>query len=77
MNLIGKIIAVVTIIIAIYTFDWHTFNQIVIPILLMMSATLILLKDKRTPFARKLNDFLVKAGVVLAVILILKMIFIG
>jgi len=77
MKLIGKIIAVVTIIIAIYNFDWHTLNQILMPVLLIIVATMILIQENKSSFARKLHKFLVRASLAIAIFLILKTLFYG
>jgi hypothetical protein len=72
MKLIGKILAVILIIVAFYTFDWHTWNQILVPLLLLNCAAIILTEKNR-----KLNKFFSRTGLVLSIFLILKMLFYG
>jgi hypothetical protein len=77
MKLTGKIIAVVAIIIAIYNFDRHNWNHIIVPILVIMSALMYLIKDSKDEFARRLNRFLMNASIALAVFLFLKILIYG
>lgn len=77
MKIIGKIIAVIAIILAIYNFDRHTLNQILMPVLLIIVATMILIAENKSGFARKLHKFLVRASLAIAIFLILKALFYG
>lgn len=77
MRIIGIIIAVVTIIFAIYTFDWHTLNQIIVPLLLIMGALIILIGESKSRSARKAKEFLQNASIALAVFLLLKWLVYG
>jgi uncharacterized membrane protein len=70
MSMLRKIIAVVLIIAAFYTFDWHTWNQILAPLLLLIMAAGILTEKNK-----ELSKFFNRAGVVLAVVIIIKIIF--
>jgi hypothetical protein len=72
MKIIGRILAVVLIIVAIYTFDWHTWNQILVPLLLLNAAALILTQENR-----KLNTFFTRTSAILAIFLILKLLILG
>lgn len=72
MKIIMKIIAVVFIITAIYLFDWHTWNQILGP-LLMLSVAASILTEKN----RKLNKFFARTSLVISVLLILKILILG
>lgn len=72
MKIIGKILAVILIITAIYTFDRHTWNQILVPVLLLVCAAILLTDENR-----KLNEFLNRAAVILSIFLILKFLLIG
>ena len=71
MKLIGIIIAVITIFIAIYTFDLHNFNSCVVSVLLLMSSALILVQNG------KLNKFIRRAAILLTIFLLLKFLLIG
>ncbi|MET0754312.1 MAG: hypothetical protein ABWZ66_13100 [Pyrinomonadaceae bacterium] len=68
MKIVGKILAVVLIIVAIYTFDWHTWNQILVPLLLLNCAAILLTDENR-----KLNRFFTRISLVLSIFLILRM----
>lgn len=68
MKIVGKILAVVLIIVAIYTFDRHTWNQILVPLLLLNCAAILLTEGNR-----KLNRFFTRISLVLAIFLILRM----
>ena len=72
MKMIGKALAVILVIVAIYTFDRHTFNQTVVPLLLLSMAGQIFAENNE-----KLSKFFRRVSLILAVILILKMLFIG
>ena len=72
MKIIGKILAVILIIVAIYTFDRHTWNQILVPLLLLNAALVLLTQENR-----KLNKFFTRTSTILAILLILKMLFYG
>lgn len=72
MKIIRNILAVMLIITAIYTFDWHTWNQILVPVLLLICAA-ILFTDENP----ELNKFLNRAAAILSILLILKMLLIG
>ncbi|MGC2238476.1 MAG: hypothetical protein WA584_20140 [Pyrinomonadaceae bacterium] len=72
MKIVGKILAVVLIIVAIYTFDRHTWNQILVPLLLLNAAALLLTQGNR-----KLNRFFTRTSTILAIFLVLKMLFYG
>jgi hypothetical protein len=71
MKIIGKILAVILILAAIYSFDLHSFNSWIVSILLFMSAILELSKNK------KLNRFVRKTALLLAVFLLLKLLLTG
>lgn len=68
MNIIGKILAVILIFTAIYT--WFTTSQILVPVLLLNSAASILTEKNR-----ELNRFFTRTSWVLVFLLILKLIF--
>ena len=72
MKIIGKILAVILVIAAIYTFDRHNFNQIVMPLLLLSMAGQIFAENNE-----RLSKFFRRASLALAIILILKRLFIG
>jgi hypothetical protein len=68
MKLIGKILAVILIITAIYI--WYTTAQILVPVLLLNSAAIILTEENR-----ELKRFFTKISWVLVFLLLLKLIF--
>ena len=68
MNMIGKLLAVILIVTAIYT--WYNTEQILVPALLLNSAAIILTEKNR-----KLKGFFTKISWALAFLLILKLIF--
>ncbi|MDQ3180267.1 MAG: hypothetical protein M3Q33_07080 [Acidobacteriota bacterium] len=77
LNILGKLLAVIQILIAIWYFDWQSWNQIFISILLFLSGIISLLVDKQSVFLAKLKKCLqVIAGIVVVIILV-KLIFIG
>ncbi len=77
IKIIGKILAVILILVAIYTFEWNDLNKIIVSILLSLSAATILIEDARSEFWQDLRKFLRQANIALAVFLLLKIIFFG
>jgi hypothetical protein len=71
MKLVGIILAIISIFIAIYTFDSSSFNSCAISILLFLSAALILVQNG------KLNKFIRRTAVALLIFTILKFLLIG
>jgi len=77
LNILGKLLAAIQILIAIWYFDWQSWNQIFISILLFLSGIIGFLIDTQSKFLEKLKKCLqVIAGMVVVIILI-KLIFIG
>ena len=72
MKIIGKILAVILVIAAIYTFDRHNFNQVVMPLLLLSMAGQIFAENNE-----KLSKFFRRVSLALAIILILKRLLVG
>jgi hypothetical protein len=71
MKLFEIILAIISIIIAIYNFDLHNFNRAVVSILIFLSAVLVLSHNQ------KLKAKVRKLAVLLAVFLLLKLLITG
>ncbi|MDQ3132749.1 MAG: hypothetical protein M3Q99_18520 [Acidobacteriota bacterium] len=71
MKIISKILAILLILAAIYTFDLHNFNSWVVSILLFMSALLELSQNE------KFNESIRKFRLLLLIFLILKLLITG
>jgi hypothetical protein len=71
MKIVGKILAIILILAAIYSFDLHNFNSWIVSTLLFMSAILELSKNK------KLNRLIRKTALLLTIFLLLKLLLIG
>ena len=77
IKIIGKLLAVILLLMAIYTFDWNDLNKIIVSILLSLSAATILIEDVKSEFWQNLRKFLRQANLALAVFLLLKIVFFG
>lgn len=71
MKWFGKILGIITILIAIYNFDVYNFNRSIVAILLFLSGVLSLSLNE------KLNRIVRNTAVVLAVFLIMKILIVG
>ena len=71
MKLFNMIVAVISIMIALYNFDLYDFNRYIVSTLVILSAVLII-----SPY-RKLNEVVRSATVFLAVFLIMKLLITG
>jgi hypothetical protein len=65
------VLAIVSVIIAIYNFDINDFNRCIVSILILLSAFLVLSNNK------KLKEQARKTAIVLAVFLVLKILITG
>ncbi len=71
MKLVEIVLAIVSVIIAIYNFDINDFNRCIVSILILLSAFLVLSNNK------KLKEQARKTAIVLAVFLVLKILITG
>ena len=71
MRILEVVLAVISIFIAIYNFDWYDFNRCVVSVLLLMSSYLTLSNNKKG------KESVRKMAIALAIFLVLKMIFVG
>ena len=71
MKIIGKILAILLILAAIYTFDLHNFNSWIVSLLLFLGAVLEFSNDNN------LNEFVRKFRLLLLIFLILKLLITG
>lgn len=76
-NILGKLLAVIQILIAIWYFDWQSWSQIFISILLFLSGIVNLLVDKQSVFLVKLKKRLQVIAGIFVVIIFIKLIFFG
>lgn len=73
-DIIGKLLAVALILVAIWTFDWHSWNQIFISVLLFLSGIIILLMEKKSLFSTKLKNFLQFVSIIIVIIMLINFI---
>ena len=71
MKIIGKILGVLLVLAAVYTFDFYNFNSWIVSILLCLSAILELSKNE------KLNDSVRSLRLLLLIFFILKLLTTG
>lgn len=71
MRMIGKILAILLILAAVYTFDFYNLNSWIISLLLCLSAILEFSEDE------KLNEFVRSFRLLLLIFLILKLLMTG
>jgi len=71
VKIIGKILGILLVLAAVYTFDFYNFNSWIVSTLLCLSAVLEFSKDK------KLNEFVRSFRLLLLIFLILKLLATG
>lgn len=71
MRILEIILAAAAVFAAIYNFDWYDFNRCIVSVLLLISAYLTVSNNK------KAKETVRKTALVLAVILVLKTLFVG
>ncbi len=71
MKIIGKILGVLLVLAAVYTFDFYNFNSWIVSILLFLGAVLEFSNDNN------LNEFVRKFRLLLLIFLILKLLITG
>ena len=76
-NILGKLLAVIQILLAIWYFDWQNWNQIFISTLLFLSGVIGFLIDAQSKFLTKVKKLLQIIAGVIVVILLVKLLFVG
>lgn len=77
LNILGILLAVIQILFAVWYFDWQSWNQILVSVLLFLSGIITLLADQQSIFLLKLKNRLQIVSGIIIVIILIKLIFIG
>lgn len=77
LKILGILLGISVIVIAIWTFDWNSWNQIIISALLFLSGLVTLLTNAESKFLQKLRSFSLYIAGIIAIFLILKIVFVG
>lgn len=77
LNILGILLGSIQILLAIWYFDWQSWNQILVSNLLFLSGIITLLADKQSVFLTRLKKCLQVIAGVFVVVLIIKVIFVG
>jgi hypothetical protein len=74
---LGKVIAIIDLLVAVYVFDWNDWNKIIISILLLLSGIGLFLQDSERKSYKELSTTLFGIAFIIAVLFLLKLIILG
>jgi len=77
IKIIGKILAIINILLAVYVFDWSSWNKTIISSLLFLIGISLFLKDSKTEVYRELSKSLHRIAFIISIFFIIKLIFVG
>jgi len=79
MNLkkLGTLLAIIQILLAIWYFDWDSWNYIIVSILLFIGGTCGILTEIKSGFLIRIKELLQIIGVTIVILFLIKLIFVG
>jgi hypothetical protein len=77
LNIIGKLLPAISILLAVWYFDWHDWNRIFTSVLLFLSGIIGFLTDTQSKSLTKLKELLQIIAVTIVFIFLIKLIFVG
>lgn len=77
IKILGKIFGIILIFVAIWNFDWDSWNQITISFVLILSAFNLLFKDSESEFLQRASKLSLYTAFFISIILIFKVLLVG
>ncbi len=72
MKVVGKLLGIILIFVAFYTFDFQVWNKILISATLLLSGLSLLFQDSENNSYRSLSRFLQRTALFIAILLLIK-----
>ncbi len=77
LKILGVLLGIFVILVAIWSFDWSNWNQIIISILLFSSGIITVLSNAKHKFLQKARNILLYITGIMVIFLIFKMLLVG
>ena len=77
LTILGKLLAVLQILVAIWYFDWNSWNHVIVSFLLFISGVVTLIAGSRSRRLMGIKHALQIVGLVTVVFLLIKLLFVG
>jgi hypothetical protein len=77
LTILGILLAVIQILLAIWYFDWNSWDHIIVSILLFLGGIIGFLVNTQSKFLMKIKKLIHIIGFALVIFLLIKLLFIG
>ncbi len=77
LKILGLLLGIIQILVAIWYFDWNSWNSIIVSILLFLSGIAGFLVDTQSRLLLKIKELIYIIGLSLVFILLIRILFIG
>jgi hypothetical protein len=76
LKILGILLSIIQILVGIWYFDWHSWNHIIVSVLLFLGGSVGFLTDAKSKFLMKVKRFIQIFGLMILILYLIKLFFV-